>query len=277
MRQLRSIVLDPLTPDAPEEEFRTVTEREGGGFHTTESRWREDSTLHIETKTSCTNTGTHGLVTVEEASKVSMPCFIEYDDVFEATLVSQDEGMTAPWVENDGWDHSREMFTEWCHKCNVGYSRTTSDQFQECQGYAHSDGETFRVHIKDCDHAQDNKAGFFQHMRYNGASKQVAAEMTALWERRYVAQLTQWYLNGWEWWRVHCEFVIKHDNEYESSCGGIDDYVYAQNEARHEVASEVVWSLEAVGYSVINTPAREDVTARYVYRNLKKEMQNWTE
>jgi hypothetical protein len=276
-RQLRSIVLDDKdagTADTPAAEFRLHTERDLKHSHLVSERWRDGNTLHIKT-TQCREEVTHhGTVEIESSTTTKRPCFVDWVDLWNACEVERDEDMQAPWIEHDGWDHERDSFTDWCHRRHVDYTRKSSSNFQACRGYAHNDGETFRVHIDDSRFANENRAGFWQHMMINGASKQVAAEMTALWERRYIDQLVKWYIDGFEWWWVKCEYEI--DGEiYEASLSGIDDYDHADTTVREELAFDVACQLEKMGYVIkMQPPPRK---WEYDCRKVRQQAQNWTD
>lgn len=274
-RQLRSIVLDDdPKPSTPDSDFRHFTEREVGTMHIVEERWREKDTLHI-TVTECREEITpRGTVSFKSTTTIARPCFINWVDLWEACVIDHDYDMRAPWEERDGWEHEKDSITDWCNRQNIGYGKTTSYNFGQCRGYAFTDGETFRVHIRDSLFAQANMVAFLQHMQRNGASKQVAAEMTALWERRYIDQLVTWYNNGYEWWWVKCSYEIDGD-EYEAALGGIDDYEHADTEVREDLASEVAWQLEKKGYVVIRTPPPR--TLEYNDRKVRQQVQNWTD
>lgn len=273
-RHLRSIVLDgELKLPTPDGDFCRCVEREVGATHIVEERRREGSTLYIKI-TECREEITpHGTVSFQSTTTTTRPCFIDWVDLWEACVIERDDDMRAPWDEHDGWEHERESISDWCVRQNIGYSRTASDRFGECRGYAYADGETFRVHIGDSRFAQENRAGFHHHMRKNGASKQVAAEMTALWERRYIDQLVTWYVDGYEWWWVKCFYEIDGD-EYEAALGGIDGYEHADTTVREDLASEVAWQLEKKGYIVIRTPPPR--TWEYNDRKIRQQAQNWT-
>lgn len=274
-RQLRSIVLDDdPKPPTPAGDFRRHTEREVGATHTVEERWREKDTLHIHV-TKCREEITpRGTVSFKSTTTTSRPCFVDWVDIWESCEVERDDDMLAPWDEHDGWEHERDHITDWCRRQNIGYGKTTSYNFGQCRGYAFADGETFRVHIDDSRFASENRAAFCHNMQINGASKQVAAEMTALWERGYIDQLVKWYNDGYEWWWVRCSYGIGGD-EYEASLGGIDNYDHADTTVREELAHEIVHQLEQDGYVVVKIPPPRKW--EYDCRKVRQQAQNWTD
>jgi hypothetical protein len=89
-----------------------------------------------------------------------------------------------------------------------------------------------------------------------GMSKQARAERLAFSIRRMIDQLVKWYVDGWEYFGVVCEF-----KGHQSSCWGYDDYAYAEQEKRKH-ADIVAHELEEEGYEIVNRPAREKVLSR---------------
>ncbi len=273
-RHLRSIVLDgELKLPTPDGDFRHYVEREVGATHIVEERWREKDTLHIKV-TQCREEITpRGTVSFHSNTTIKRPCFVNWVDLLEACGAVERDDMNAPWDEHDGWDHEKESISNWYERQNIDHLRTARNRFRKCRGYACADSETFRVHIGDSRFAQENRAGFHHHMRKNGASKQVAAEMTALWERRYIDQLVTWYVEGYDWWWIRCVYEIDGD-EYEASLGGINDYEHADTVVREELANDVAYQLEQRGYVIITTPP--PCKLEYDHRKIRQQAQNWT-
>ena len=93
-------------------------------------------------------------------------------------------------------------------------------------------------------------------MRERSASRGVSREGVAAQRQKTLDLLAGWYSNGWEWWGVECCFDALGE-EFVASCYGIDDYGYANDYMRHEIAEEVVAQLEAAGYTVTGQPEPE--------------------
>jgi hypothetical protein len=163
------------------------------------------------------------------------PAVVDYADILAATEVVPDEASTdAPWENCDGWGH------------HTIRARDCEGDASNRQGYAVPDRGGAVVIVLDIPDDNLNNG-------YPGASKQVRAEALAQSKRDALAQLVKWYSNGWEWWGVQCEFKGK-----EESLWGIDDYDYADDYVRHEIAGQVASALEEDGYEVVNRPPREN-------------------
>ena len=83
--------------------------------------------------------------------------------------------------------------------------------------------------------------------------RQVAAETLARERRRAIAQLVEWYENGWQWYGVRCWLTIL-GVEYEASLWGIDDPEYAERDIKVEMAFDVAGQLEMAGFTVADKP-----------------------
>lgn len=194
----------------------------------------------------------------------SRPATIAFDNLLAATKVVYDEyeNMT-PWEHCDGFEHTATPERRF---------RGDADA-RAMQGSVCCSGHRERLVIELPAKAD---YGIFDYARHNGASRQVAAEMVAAERRRTLAQLVNWYDNGWEWYGVRCRFEALGD-EYNDSLWGIDDAEYAET-LKEEIALNVVAQLEEAGYTVTGKPehrqtySRADKQARLA-RNLAA--QNW--
>jgi len=194
----------------------------------------------------------------------SRPATIAFDDLLAATKVVYDqyESMT-PWEHCDGFEHTATPERRFRDEADA----------RAMQGSVYCDGHRERLVVELPAKAD---YGIFDYARRNGASRQVAAEMVAAERRRTLAQLVDWYGNGWEWYGVRCRFETLGD-EYSDSLWGIDDAGYAET-LKEEIALNVAAQLEEAGYTVTGKPehrqtySRADKQARIV-RNLAA--QNW--
>jgi hypothetical protein len=169
---------------------------------------------------------------------------IDFADILASTEVVNDTMPGAPWEEADGWEHTSLP-------ANLFYNA------QKRQGY-----------VKGCliqVQAQEDW-GVYDYARRNGASKQVAAELSAAARRRALSQLVEWYRDGWEWFGVRCTYAVL-GSTYHYAAWGIDDADYAES-LRAEVAGEVAHQLEQAGYTV---------TGRHVLKHRRGNVnsQNW--
>jgi hypothetical protein len=198
----------------------------------------------------------------------SRPATISFEEILEATEVVADqyESMT-PWEHCDGFEHIATPERRFRDEANA----------REMQGSVYCDGHRERLVIEL---PKEEDYGIYQYMRERGASRQVAREAVAAERRRTLAQLVEWYGNGWEWFGVKCDFEVLGE-QFDASLWGIDDPDYAEREVKEEIALEVAHQLEKTGYTVTGKPDRQAAYLRHrrevkqaqLIRNLAA--QNW--
>lgn len=170
---------------------------------------------------------------------------IDWQEILDACQVEVDDyDDTAPWENSDGWDHELGDYYEGAsgRVWNNGYSRRTE-----------------RVILTD-----PEKWGNFEYFRGQGASKQVAAELTARIQHEAREQIADWYNDGWQYFGVRCEMHGCHE-----SCGGIDSEEYAQGEMREEIASQMAYALEEAGYFVTGQPESDGKPYNHLCAHLR--------
>lgn len=206
------------------------------------------------------------MVAVETASAI-----VDYAAILEATKVVYDHHTSeTPWDSCDGFDHEIET-------SHHGGTRLEGEyNFPKMQGHCFSDVQRRYIVITLPD---GEDYGIFDWQRSMGATRQVASEAVAANRRRTLAQLVQWYSNGWEWYGVRCNFEVL-GQDFGASVWGIDDGDYARREVVHEIADEVTGQLEKAGFTVTNQPVRSDYPTREnkqtrLRHNLN--LQNWAE
>ena len=153
---------------------------------------------------------------------------IDFADILAQTEIVPDDTQDAPWDNCDGYEHIA----------------TPSSRFDDPSvqpGYAGNMVITIPP-------AAIKQWGIYDYWCGRGASKGVAREKERQEVACTLAQLVDWYRNGWEWWGVECNFNGCHD----SLCG-IDDYGYA-DEIREEIAGNVACELEKKGYTATGKP-----------------------
>jgi len=105
----------------------------------------------------------------------------------------------------------------------------------------------------------------------------VAAEALAAARRQTIAQLVNWYENGWQWYGVRCRYDALGD-EFEASLWGIDDAEYAEREIKVEMALDVADQLEQAGYTVTGKPeCRQGLSHTDKQERIRRNLaaQNW--
>lgn len=186
------------------------------------------------------NTFRHGdtMIAVE-----STPATVDFPDLLTATRVIDDtDNGEAPWDNWDGWEHvakSAHAFDHGDVRDRQGYARTWDR------------GERLVITLP-----AGEDYGVYDDARKNGASRGVAAELSAASRRQTLAQLVKWYEEGWAWYGVRCRFELLGD-EYEASLWGIDDADYAEREVKVEMALDVAHQLEKAGYTVTGKPEHQ--------------------
>jgi hypothetical protein len=182
---------------------------------------------------------------------------IGFEDILEATCVVADDDNGAPWDNRDGFEHT---------------ATRANDTGQQGSVYCNNRRERLLIELPADDY------GIYAYQRGRGASKQVAYEAVAVARRRTLAQLVEWYRNGWQYYGVVCDYNVL-GVDFGSSVWGVDDWDYAHDFVRKEIALEVADQLEAAGYTVTGQPdysagcSRDTKQARLA-RNLAS--QNWS-
>jgi len=187
---------------------------------------------------------------------------IDYDDILEKTTLEPDFDMCPPWEDADGWEH--ELVDD--------PSEGNATGSVNVRGY-HS-AKLVRL-------TKPDSWGNYEYHRARGASKQVAAELTAFIQHEAVKQIAKWHNYGYEYYYVACEFKTTDGKAktWRESVGGIlePDRKYA-DEVRNEIAGQVADRLEEAGYTVINRPEEESKESNAVQTYRRRDgvnSQNW--
>lgn len=206
----------------------------------------------------------------ESKSVVTRSPYIDWDEILDHTKVEADEYYNeTPWANDEGYSHVAVDLDKWMDDRELPFNMR--DQLRRARAcvYSQSDREYVMLQIED----DGNKQAHFEYMRKQGASKQVAAELAACWQREYVNQLVEWYKNGWVWYMVAVDFEIEGE-EYTESCGGILEEDYAKDEMQPELVGNVAHCLEKRGFIVTNKPKR---VAQWKQKRIRenRNMFNW--
>jgi len=159
---------------------------------------------------------------------------IDFNDILEACEIVVDEHRSEPpWEDCDGYEHTLRNVED--------------EEPQYNQG--HTVWFNRRRHLVVIDKDKWEKTcGNFAYFHHRGYATQVARQMEAEKLRRTYEQLVKWYRDGWEYWGVKCEYL-----DAEASVWGIDDYAYANDEERIQIAQDVACQLKRLGYDIVNT------------------------
>jgi hypothetical protein len=178
---------------------------------------------------------------------------VDFQDVLDSVKVEGDDLSEPPWENCDGYEHTTRDADEHLNRCHY-YDRWARRH------------KTIEL---------DDDAGLFDYFQEKGASKGVAAELVARDMQRRLAQLAEWYQNGWSWFCVVGEY-----NGCEDSLFGIDSFEYAEDEIRPEIADNIADQLEQESYTVTGRPdrtptddERRAVIRERLHRNLN--LFNW--
>lgn len=169
---------------------------------------------------------------------------IDWQDILDACEIVPDEHCDAPWDQCDGWDHELGDYYEGAsgRVWNNIYSRKAE-----------------RVIL-----TKPESWGNFEHFREQGASKQVAAELTARIQHEAREQIATWHNEGWQYFGVRCDMHGEH-----ASLWGIDSEEYARNEVVSEIASEMAHNLEKAGYFVAGQPESDGKPVNHLCTHLR--------
>jgi len=181
--------------------------------------------------------------TVVKVTIDTTPAHITWGEVLDAVKVEPDNDQEVPWEYCDGYEH--ELIA-------VDADGDPNSFF---------DGRR-RVVVR-----VNYDSGLYKYYRQQGASRGVADQLTRQTMARTREQLTAWYRNGWEWW-----VVVGKLHDCYASVGGIDSYEYA-DEMRLEIADELAYELEKLGYTITGKPQTETVTHKRVPGNIN--LFNW--
>jgi hypothetical protein len=175
---------------------------------------------------------------------------VAWSDILDRCEIVEDDAMGAPWKEHDEWEH--ELVDD--------------PSNGEASGSVRHGWGRERVVLTDCE-----SWGNFEGFRSSGASKQVAAELTAYIHHQAREKIADWHNNGWTWYGVKCEMHGEH-----ASVWGIDCEDYAREYVRKEIASEMAHLLEKAGYFISGRP-EEKSKAYYPARYLERKKDRNTE
>ena len=199
------------------------------------------------------------------------PAIIDYEEIHKHTkVVDDDDNGEAPWEDCDGYEHEA----------------TNMRRVEESSGWWHFDERTkawvkhWNPHHVAYVGSHDRrliqisketaaKWGVAAYAHASGASKQVAAELAAENRRDTIGQLLKWYNEGWRYYGVVCKHPLCEHHGISESVWRVDDEDYADRAVRHEIASQAVYELEKLGYTVINKPSKERT------REQKQESLRW--
>ena len=160
---------------------------------------------------------------------------VDFSDILKAVKADTDYGNPAPWEDCDGFEHTITPADKLIDEIRATHM----------QGYCYTDRRRKVITLPE-----GEDYGVFDYHRARGASKQVARELSAQSRARTIAQLKQWYENGWHVWYVSCDYLGAHD-----SLGGVyDDEGDYLEEVKREVAENVAAELEKVGFEVFGKP-----------------------
>lgn len=159
---------------------------------------------------------------------------VDFNDIVKACeVVADDHHRDPPWENCDGYDHELVNVDDMPQHYNPVY-------------VTHNRAGGKLIVIDEERWAE--VCGNFQYLHARGYAKQVAHQMVAKLLRQTYEQLIKWYNDGWEYWGVTCDYL-----DATSSMWGIDDYDYAHDDVRVEMAQDVACQLKKLGYDIINT------------------------
>lgn len=269
-REIRAIVLNDL-PDLPQRKYESTRVLDNGGVRTLR---RQDDVVIVEDYSQVARDypwATFGPVGSQtQTTRYILPAYVSYQYILNCICVQHDSDYNcAPWEAADGYAHCLGS-----PDVDASVYGISPDSVNRRQGVVSTRYGDRRVII-----LQDDCHDIFAYYREHGASRQVAREMQACAKRQRLAQLVTWHTEGWDWYVVIGDLSLG-PLVYHDSCGGIADEDYARREIVPEVASEIVWQLEADGFTVVDKPSTSPKTAYLQARreNYRRQLhqQDWS-
>lgn len=180
---------------------------------------------------------------------------IQFGDILDRTYIVPDhDGCGPPW-EHYGFDHE-------CSPAGCFPSP------EDMRGYMPpSRCESARVVVLP----DGEDYGIYEHLRRNGAARQVAAEVVARERAATIDRIVDWRARGWQYYGVSC-YVAIGGAVYDDSLWGISSYDDAA-ECRVEIALVVAQQLANAGYVIEGGPKRAEGQRRPRTSNINQ--QNW--
>lgn len=258
-RQFRCIDAGPVVHEeaGPAENYRIKEHRELVNGTRIYERYRDGDKMIISIEDCITVEGPLGDEEVISRRLVRVPGVIKFEDILRLVKVEPDDDCGMPWDDQDGWKHELQPIEEfedaWMSRYeNVEYADVVR-AFHDTQGYCSSSrGDRKRVMVTDDSYCGESRASRIAYLRSKGASKQVAREVIAYEDRRYIAQIVAWRNDGYPCVYVTCEFEIGEEDTYEDSCGGFEeDYA---DEAKKEIAGHIASAMADDGYTIVDAP-----------------------
>lgn len=184
---------------------------------------------------------------VVETRTTTHSAVIDYADILDACEVvdDSDSDMGPPWKEHDGWEH--ELITSVDDK--VDHHVWEKLKNSESVFYCRDHGGWCQIAVTR-KHLEEWQGKFVR----GTESRVVYEDRLAQCCREAIETLKNWYINGYYWYGVTCDYL-----DYSASLWGIqledddsrDPYI---DNVKSEITSEVVGELEDDGYEVINKP-----------------------
>lgn len=243
VRQHRVIDFDvpPVQTPSTGAAYASREVKENSNGVTITERRREGDVMVINVQSTITVNGPLGPEEHQSVKTMRLPAVIDFQVLLDAVKVEEDDHTELPWHSMDGWEHQLEAYLS---------DSFTGDlaAFKRTRGFVPSHYAYGRVVVTDESFCGDTRKNRFTYYHNKGASKQVARELVASEDRRYVAQIVKWYAHYRE---VYVSVEIKIGGRvYEESCGGYDED-YGQAGARTEIAGNLIYSLEKDGYTIV--------------------------
>lgn len=168
---------------------------------------------------------------------------LNYSDIFAKCTIEPDNDMGPPWEEHDGWEHRLVDLDENL----ISNPKDVASAFMNYR----SRWKMIVIDRKILEQWQ----GKYGQYGPNGESRQAYEDRLIACRREAIKALKNWYVNGYVWYCVGCEFL-----GHAFYLGGIqteDDSPYDPylDECKADMAAEVITELEAEGWTVINQPS----------------------
>jgi len=213
-------------------------------------RFREADIMVICEETCVLNKSPFGTIKLLNKVEHRIPAVISFDTILSLVTIEPDDDVPMPWDDCDGWEHDVEPYARFVDdRLNGHGTKHTLIDFKNTRGYfCSSNGSAKRVVVTDDSFCGESENTRIQYLQNKGASKQVAREVIAYENRRYIDQIVEWRIHGYPCIYVSCEFSLG-GKTYEASCNGFEEEY--EDVAKEEIASNIAWYLKRDGYTVI--------------------------
>lgn len=260
IKELRQIQLDLPEPATVAISHNVNDYRFSDRFHAEDGsiveieRYREGHELIVKQTKWYHSQSAIGTESVCKTSLSRTPAVIPIDWIAAQHEINLDLDFCSPWDDQDGWEHDYERIRQ--------PFPGTDDDMRSMRGFVSggSNRNDMCVTLNYDSFAGESKKERFDYFRLNGASKQVARELVARQNQKYIDQIVEWRVDGYQCYVVAVSVTLAGKTYDESLCG-VDDEDYAKKEVTLELAYQIAHQLIDDGFTITGM---QDRSGNYV-------------